>query len=110
MKPTKDSPKTTRTRPPARTPESRENQMISLAMDLVEQRLTAGTASSQETTHFLKLGSIKQRKELLLLEQEIELKRAKTESIQSAKRVEELYVNALNAMKSYSGKSDADDN
>ena len=70
-----------------------------------------GTASSQETTHFLKLGSTKERKELALLEQELELKKAKTESIQSAKRVEELYVNALNAMRRYSGdrRSDEDD-
>jgi len=92
-----------RKRPPATTPEGRENQLIALAMDLVEERLIAGTASSQETTHFLKLGSIKERKELALLEQELQLKKAKTESIQSAKRVEELYVNALNAMRKYSG-------
>ncbi len=80
-------------------------------MDLVEKRLMKGTASSQETTHFLKLGSTKERKELALLEQELELKKAKTESIQSAKRVEELYVNALNAMRRYSGdrRSDEDD-
>lgn len=104
----KASPNNPKARPPARTPEGRENQMISLAMDLVEQRLRAGTASSQETTHFLKLGSVKERKEMLLLEQEIELKKAKTESIQSAKRVEELYLNALNAMKTYTGNSRED--
>ena len=104
----KASPNNQKARPPARTPEGRENQMISLAMDLVEQRLRAGTASSQETTHFLKLGSVKERKEMLLLEQEIELKKAKTESIQSAKRVEELYLNALNAMKTYTGNSRED--
>lgn len=107
-RPKQNSP---RKRPPATTPEGRENQLISLAMDLVEKRLMKGTASSQETTHFLKLGSTKERKELALLEQELELKKAKTESIQSAKRVEELYVNALNAMRRYSGdrRSDEDD-
>jgi len=107
-RPKQNSP---RKRPPATTPEGRENQLISLAMDLVEKRLMEGTASSQETTHFLKLGSTKERKELALLEQELELKKAKTESIQSAKRVEELYVNALNAMRRYSGdrRSDEDD-
>lgn len=105
----KVSPNQPKPRPPARTPEGRESQMISLAMDLVEQRLRAGTASSQETTHFLKLGSVKERKEMLLLEQEIELKKAKTESIQSAKRVEELYINALNAMKTYTGNSQGGD-
>jgi hypothetical protein len=79
-------------------------------MDLVEQRLIKGSASSQETTHFLKLGSIREKRELALLEQEVELKKAKTESIQSAKRVEELYTNALNAMRSYSGLQRGDDN
>ena len=98
-----------RKRPPATTPESRENQMIALAMDVVEERLRNGTASSQETTHFLKLGSIKERKELALLEQELELKKAKTEAIQSAKRVEELYSKALDAMRSYSGSSGDDE-
>ena len=101
--------KPTRKRPPATTPESRENQMIALAMDVVEERLRNGTASSQETTHFLKLGSIKERKELALLEQELELKKAKTEAIQSAKRVEELYSKALDAMRSYSGSSGDDE-
>ena len=95
--------------PPATTPEARENQMIALAMDVVEKRLRNGTASSQETTHFLKLGSIKEKRELALLEQELQLKKAKTEAIQSAKRVEELYSKALDAMRSYSGSSGDED-
>ena len=98
-------------RPPGKTPEARENQMIAYAMDLAEKQLREGTAKSQVITHFLKLGSIKERQELLLLEQEIELKKAKTDAIQSAKRVEELYINALNAMKTYTGSmgSEEDD-
>ena len=83
--------------------------MIALAMDVVEKRLRNGTASSQETTHFLKLGSIKEKRELALLEQELQLKRAKTEAIQSAKRVEELYSKALDAMRSYSGREVGDE-
>lgn len=78
-------------------------------MDLVEKRLLAGTASSQETTHFLKLGSTKERLEKDILEKQKDLITAKTESIQSAKRVEELYVNALNAMRRYSGDRRGDD-
>jgi hypothetical protein len=77
--------------------------MIALAMDVAEKQLRKGTASSQVITHYLKLGSIKEQKELELLRQEIELKKAKTESIQSAKRVEELYANALKAMSAYTG-------
>lgn len=77
--------------------------MISLAVDLAEKQLMNGTASSQVVTHFLKLGSTKERIEKEILEKQKELIVAKTESIQSAKRIEELYINALNAMRSYSG-------
>ena len=94
---------------PALTPEARENQLISLAVDLVEQRLIDGTASSQETTHFLKLGSMKNRLEMEKLEEENKLLKAKTESIQSQKRVEELYLEALNAMRNYAGQENADE-
>lgn len=89
---------------PALTPEARENQLISLAVDLVEKRLIEGTASSQETTHFLKLASSKARIEKEILEKQKELISAKTESLQSAKRIEELYTNALNAMRRYGGQ------
>ena len=94
---------------PALTPEARENQMIALAVDLVEQRLLDGTASSQETTHFLKLGSMKNRLEMEKLKEENKLLQAKTESIQSAKRIEELYTEAINAMRRYSGNGGNDE-
>lgn len=99
----KQDQKSQRRRPPATTPEARENQMISLAMDLVEKRLTDGSASSQETTHFLKIASTKERIEKEILEKQKELIVAKTDALKSAKRIEELYTNALNAMRSYSG-------
>lgn len=95
---------------PALTPEARENQCIALAMDLVEERLREGTASSQETVHFLKLGSMKERLEREKLEEENKLLRAKTEAIQSQKRMEEVYEKALLAMQRYSGYGgDSDD-
>ncbi len=94
---------------PALTPEARENQMIALAVDLVEQRLLDGTASSQETTHFLKLGSMKNRLEMEKLQEENRLLKAKTEALQSAKRVEELYSEAIKAMRRYSGQGSDDD-
>lgn len=96
-------------RRPATTPEGRENQMISYAMDLVEKRLIEGTASSQETTHFLKLASTKARLENEILERQKELITAKTESLQAARRMEELYANAIKAMQSYSGHGNEDD-
>ena len=94
---------------PALTPESRENQLISLAVDLAEKQLQEGTASSQVITHYLKLGSTKERIEKEILEKQKELITAKTEALQSAKRVEELYANAIKAMRSYSGQPDYDE-
>ena len=94
---------------PALSPEARENQLISLAIDLVEQRLIDGTASSQETTHFLKLASTKARIEKEILEKQKELISAKTENLKSAQRIEELYAEAITAMRNYSGNGDPDE-
>lgn len=96
-------------RRPAMTPEARENQLISYAYDLAEQRLLDGTATSQEVVHFLRLGSTKERIEKEILERQKSLIEAKTEAYQSSKRVEELYENALKAMKIYSGSSGEED-
>lgn len=95
--------KSIRKLPPARSQEERERQLIALAYDVAEQRLLDGTATSQEVTHFLKLGSSKDRIEREILERQKELITAKTEALQSQRRVEELFANALDAMKSYSG-------
>ena len=94
---------------PAISPDARENQLISLAIDLAEKQLLEGTASSQVITHYLKLGTAKERLEREKLEKENELLKAKTEALQSAQRVEELYANALNAMRSYSGYMETND-
>ena len=89
---------------PALSQEAREGQLIALAIDLAEQQLRDGTASSQVITHYLKLGSTRERLEKEMLEKQKELLDAKTEAIQSQKRVEELYANALEAMRSYQGR------
>lgn len=94
---------------PALSPEARENQLISLAVDLAEKQLVEGTASSQVITHYLKLGSMRERLEREKIERENELLRAKVESLQSAARTEELYENALKAMRRYSGEGELDD-
>lgn len=88
---------------PALTPEARENQLIALAMDEAEKRIRDGTASSQLITHFLKLGSTRERLEQEKLNKDIQLTEAKKGSIESSRHSEELYNNALAAMKSYSG-------
>ena len=94
---------------PALTPESRENQLISLAVDLAEKQLQEGTASSQVITHYLKLGSTKEKIEKEILEKQKELISAKTEALKSAKRVEELYTDAIKAMRKYSGQNTIED-
>lgn len=103
------SESTRRSSRPALTPEARENQLISLAVDVAEEQLRNRTASSQVITHYLKLGSTKERLEREKLERENELLRAKAEAMQSAQRVEELYTNALNAMRNYSGNGRNED-
>lgn len=97
-------------RRPALTPDARENQLISLAVDLAEKQLMEGTASSQVITHYLKLGSTKERIEKEILEKQKELISAKTENLKSAKRIEELYTNAIEAMRRYGGHGDDDEN
>lgn len=94
---------------PAMTPEARENQLIARAVDLAEQQLIEGTASSQIIAHFLKLGSSKERLERERLEEENKLLRAKTEALQSAKNVEELYAKAITAMQEYKGEINSED-
>lgn len=91
-------------RPPATTPEGRENQMISYAVDLAEKQLREGTASAQVISHYIKLGSSRERLEQERLTRENELLQAKAEAMASAKRVEELYSQALDAMRSYAGQ------
>lgn len=88
---------------PALTPEARENQMISLAVDLAEKQLREGTASSQVITHYLKLGSTKEKLEKEILEKQKDLLVAKTESLQTAKEMKDLLENAREALMVYIG-------
>lgn len=95
-----------RTSPPPITSEARENEMIYLAEQLAEKQLREGTASSQVIVHYLKLGSSKEKLEKAKLEKEVKLVTAKTESLESQKKSEELYAKAIKAMQRYSGKED----
>lgn len=92
----------------ATTPEARENQMIALATALAEKQLIEGTASAQVITHYLKLGTTKEKIEKEILEKQKELIEAKTENLQSAKKSEELYAEAIKYMKVYSGHANDD--
>lgn len=106
MPESKGKPKKKERRGPiAKTPEARENQLISLAVDLAEKQLAEGTASAQVITHYLKLGSTKETLEKEKLKKENDLLKAKTDAITSAKTLESLYSVALDAMRLYSGKT-----
>jgi len=105
----KDTKRPKRRGAPAKTVEARENQLISLAVDLAEEQLSKGTASAQVITHYLRLGTTRERLEKEKLTKENQLLTARTEALQSTKKIEELYANALEAMRSYSGSDKKDD-
>lgn len=90
-------------RRPATTPEGEEGQMVNYAIELAEKQLREGTASAQVISHYLKLGSTRERLEQDRLRSENELLRAKVEAMARGERIEELYGEALAAMKSYAG-------
>lgn len=93
-------------RPPATTLKGREDQLIALAVDVAEKQLRDGTASAQVITHYLKLGTTREVLEQERLRKENELLTAKVESLASQARVEDLYKNALEAMRRYSGQDE----
>lgn len=88
---------------PARTPEARENQLIAKAWDRIEERIDNGTATASELLMVAKLGTQKERLEMELNQKKMELMTAKTEALQSAKRIEALYGEAMAAFRRYSG-------
>jgi len=97
-------------RPTATTPEERENQLIAAAVDLAEKQLQSGEASAQVITHYLKLGSSREKLEQQRLTNEVALLETKREVMESEKRTEELIVDALQAMRSYSGHATLEEN
>lgn len=93
-----------RKRRPALTDDIREQQLVSSAIDLAEKQLTEGTASAQVITHYLKLGSTREKLEQERLRRENQLLTSKVEALASTKKVEELYGEALKAMRQYAGQ------
>lgn len=94
---------------PGRTVEARENQLQRLAYDLAQEKLQKKTASSQEILYFLKAGSTRAQIENLKLEHEAKLAQAKTEAIESQRKIEELYQKAIRSMAVYQGREVTDD-
>lgn len=104
-----ESSETPQSLPPALTVEGRENQLIAAAYDLAERRILEGTASSQELTYFLKLGSSKTKLENEKLREEVTHLRAKTESLQAQVNNEALLDRALKAFRSYRGEEEEEE-
>jgi hypothetical protein len=96
-------------RPPATTPDEREIQLIEAAVDLAEKQLRSGEASAQVITHYLKLGSSRERLEQERLKGEVNLMKTKQELMASEKRTEQLMIDALNAMRGYTGADNVDE-
>lgn len=87
--------------PPATTLEGRENQLIAAAMDLVEKRIRSGSASAQETVHFLRLGSVRNQLEQDKLRGENEVLKTRVKEMEGRKSQEELLSKALAAFRGY---------
>lgn len=98
-----------RLRAPALDPEAREQQLIAMAVDVAERKLLDGTASNQLVCHYLKLATTREQLEKEKLRKEILQLEAKTQAIQSTARLEELFLKATNAMKSYGSSINSDD-
>ena len=91
---------------PAVTTEARENELIAAAIDLAEKQIREGTASAQVITHYLRLGSSKTRLENEKLKTENRLLEAKIEAYESQQDIKQLYQEAIDAMRCYSGQEE----
>lgn len=100
---------TTKKRVPFKTKEAREQHLENLAFNLAEEKLLNGTASSQIICHFLSLSSQKAELEREKLKADTKLQMAKVSSIESQKEINELYENAIKAMRVYQGIEETGD-
>lgn len=94
---------------PADSPEARENQLIAAAVNLAEKQLLDGTASPSVITHYLRLASTRESLEREKLRRENEVLKAKAQALESSRATEELYSQAIEAMRSYSGLARSDE-
>ena len=79
--------------------------MVSLATDLAEKQMLDGTASASVIVHYLKLGTTREKLEQEKLRNENLKLQAMAKQADSAANSEALYVEALEAMRSYSGNN-----
>ena len=93
---------------PARSPEEQEAYMVNLATKRAEEQLLNGTASSQVIVHYLKLGTMREKRELELLKSQNDLAQAKIEALHTGEEIKALYDQAIYAMQRYNGTIDDD--
>lgn len=101
--------KTRRKKTPSRTPEGRMNQLINLAVNLAEDKLIDGTASSQIISLLLGLATTKAELELEKMKSDLRLADAKIESMQVQQKSSELYEEVVEMFKKYNGVQDEED-
>lgn len=94
---------------PARSPESRENELISLAYSEAERRLRDGSASSQIITTLLNLASTKAQLEMEKLRSDLRVADAKVNQMKAQEESKELYEEVIKAFRSYSGYSEEEE-
>lgn len=92
-----------------KTKEAREQYLQNLAMEVAEEKMLNGTASSQIICHFLNLATQKAELEREKVKADVELQKAKVDALESQKTSEELYGQVINALKKYKGISDDDE-
>lgn len=94
---------------PILSDEARENRIIAGAYNLAEKQILEGTASAAVITHFLKLGSEKERLEREKLRGENELLRTKVDAYEQQKKSDRDYSVVIAALRSYKGLPDIDE-
>lgn len=95
--------------PPARSPGQRQNQLINMAMDYAEEQFATGKATSQLATHFLKLATVREQKELRKLDIEAELRLAQTKAAGTTEEIVHITRAALTAFGGYAGLEPEDE-
>lgn len=78
-----------------------EAKLISLTLQMAEQQLIDGTASSQVMTHFLRLGSIRSKVELEKLRLENNLLTEKIQSEKMGQQLKEMFQDVMESLRDY---------
>lgn len=81
-------------------------QLVSMAEDLIEERLRLGTASPTETVAIVRLGTELERANIERIRANTELMVAQKAKAEAETVKEELFTNAIAAMSKYQGSDE----